>query len=79
MALIQYFSADFLTPLLTKAINTCITQNVFPENVKTASKIPSDKGKPNKNERSNFRPVSILNTFSKVYESVMEDQIVREM
>ena len=32
-------SADFLTPLLTKAINTSIAQNVFPENAKTASVI----------------------------------------
>ena len=50
-------SADFFTPLLTKAINTSIAQNVFPENGKTASVIPLDKGKPNKNEMSNFRPV----------------------
>ena len=57
-------SADFLTPVLTKAINTSIAQNVFPENAKTASVIPLDKGKPNKNEMSNFRPVSVLNTFS---------------
>ena len=68
-------SADFLTPLLTKAINTSIAQNAFPENTKTASVIPLDKGKPNKNEMSNFRPVSVLNTFSKIYERVLKDQI----
>ena len=72
-------SADFLTPLLTKAINTSIAQNVFPENAKTASVIPLDKGKPNKNEMSNFRPVSVLNTFSKIYERVIKDQIVHGM
>ena len=54
-------SADFLTPLFTKVINTSITQNIFLENAKTASVIPLDKGKPNKNEISNFRPVSVLN------------------
>ena len=48
----------------------------FPENAKTASVIPLDKGKPNKNEMSNFRPVSVLNTFSKIYERVIKDQIV---
>ena len=68
-----------MTPLLTKAINTSIAQNVFPENAKTASVIPLDKGKPNKNEMSNFRPVSVLNTFSKIYERVIKDQIVRGM
>ena len=38
--------------------------------------IPLDKGKPNKNEISNFRPVSVLNTFSKIYEWVIKGQIV---
>ena len=69
-------SADFLTPSLTKAINTSIAQNVFPENAKAVSVIPLDKGKPNKNEMSNFRPVCVLNTFSKIYKRVIKDQIV---
>ena len=38
--------------------------------------IPLDKGKPNKNEMSNFGPVSVLNTFSKVYKRFIKDQIV---
>ena len=66
-------SADFLTPLLTKAINTSITQNVLPENAKTAYVIPLDKGKLKKKEILNFSPVSVLNTFSKVLESVIKD------
>ena len=68
-----------MTPLLTKAINTSIAQNVFPENAKTASVTSLDKGKPNKNEMSNFRPVSVLNTFSKIYERVIKDQVARGM
>ena len=31
-----------------------------------------DKGKPNKNEISNFSPVSILNTFLKIYEKLLK-------
>ena len=38
--------------------------------------IPLHKGKPNKSEMSNFRPVSVLNTFFQVYERVIKDQIV---
>ena len=67
--------ADFLIPLLTKAINTSIAQNVFLEKTKTASVILLDKGKSNKNTMSNFIPVSVLNTFSKVQERVIKDQI----
>ena len=65
-----------MTPLLAKAINTSITQNVFPENGKIVSVIPLDKGKPNKSEMSNFRPVSVLKTFFEVYERVVKDQIL---
>ena len=41
-----------------------------------ASVIPLDKGKPNKNEISNYRSVSVLNTFSKFYEKVIKKQLV---
>ena len=64
--------ADFLTQSHTKAINTSITQNIFLENAKTASAMPLDKGRPNKNEMSNFRPASVLKTFSKVYERAIK-------
>ena len=67
-------SADFLTLMLRKSINTNIRQKVFPENAKTASMILLDKL--NKTKMSNFRLVSVLNTFSKVYERVIKEQIV---
>ena len=51
----------------------------FPENAKLASVIPLDKGKPNKNEMANFKPSSVLKTFSMVYERVIKYQIVRSM
>ena len=63
-------AADFLTPLLTVAINKSIEENISPDSAKIPSVTPLDKGKPNKNEISNYRPVSVLNTFSKFYEKV---------
>ena len=39
-------SEDSLNPLLTKAINKSIAQNVFPEKAETASVIPLDKVNP---------------------------------
>ena len=56
---------EFLTPLLTKSINSSI-EHIFRDSAKTAL-VPLDKGKPNKNGIANFRYVSILNTFSKIY------------
>ena len=69
-------SAEKLSTPLSIAINSSLKYGVFPDDAKITSVIPPDKGKPNKNEISNFRSVSILNTFSKIYEKVVKDQLV---
>ena len=71
-------ASDFLAPILTTAINSTIESSVFPENAKVATVVPLDKGKPDKTDISNFRPVS-LNAFSKFYERVIKDQLVLSM
>ena len=53
---------------------------MFPKNAKVATVVPLDTEKPEKkNDISNFRPVSLLNTFSKFYERVIKDQLVLSM
>ena len=69
-------SAKILSTPLSIAINNSLKYGVFLGDAKIATVIPLDKGKPNKNEISNFRPVSILNTFSKIYEKIIKDQLV---
>ena len=68
--------AEILSTPLSCAINNNLKNGVFPDDAKIASVIILEKGKPNKNEISNFRPGSILNTFSKIYEKVIKDQLV---
>ena len=72
-------SSKSLVPILTTAINYSTKNSVFPENTKVATVVPLDKGKSDKNDISNFRPVSLLNTFSKFYERVIKDQLVLSM
>ena len=67
-------SAEILSTPLSIAINNSLKYGVFSDDAKIASVIPLDKGKPSKNETSNFRPVCILNIFSKIYEKVIKDQ-----
>ena len=69
-------AVDFLTPLLTKSINSSIEHNIFPDLPKTALVVPLDKGRPNKNDISNFRPASILNTFSKICKRVIKNELL---
>ena len=72
-------ASNFLASILTTAISFSIENSVFPDNAKVSSVVPLDKGKPHKNDISNFMPVTLLNTFSKFYERVIKDQLVLSM
>ena len=52
---------------LTNIINNDLSNNAFPDSPKLASVRPIYK-KDDRNEIKNYRPVSILNSFSKIYE-----------
>ena len=69
-------SAEVLSTPLSVAINNSLKYGAFPDDAEIASVIPLDQGTLNENEISNFRPVNILNTFSKIYEKVIKDQLV---
>ena len=68
--------ADIITEPLTQAINCCLRQGIFPGNAKVASVVPLDKGRPDKYDVLSYRPVSILNALSKIYEKVIKNQLV---
>ena len=48
---------------------------IFPDAAKFAAVSPVDKGTDNKNSISNFRPVSVLSVFSKIFEAVIKNQL----
>ena len=49
---------------------------MIPKSLRLFHLTKQTKGKPNKNEISNFWPVSILNTFSKFMKKAIKDQLV---
>ena len=59
---------------LTDLINLTIQTSTFPENLKRAQLAPLHK-KNDPMEKSNFRPVSVLTTISKIYEKVLSEQL----
>ena len=71
--------ADVLATPLPLAINFSIDKGVFPDAAKVASVSPIDKKTDHKNKISIFRPVSVLNTFSKVYEIIIKNHLVSIM
>ena len=63
-----------IAPILSHIIDTSLTQGIFPSSLKCAKVIPLHKGDA-KTEISNYRPISLLPTFSKIYERVMHTRI----
>ena len=70
-----HLAADDFTAPLTFAINSSLQNQRFPDKGKRAAVCPLDRGEANRTAEKNFRPVSVLNTFSKIYERVMKQQL----
>ena len=69
---------DLALPL-TNAINTSIRESRFPDNGKRAAVCPLDKGEVDQTKEKNFRPVSVLNAFSKFFEKIIKKQLVMHL
>ena len=52
---------------------------MFPDNTKIACVSPLDKHTDDKYSVTNFRPVSVLNTFSKISENVVKGFLISKM
>ena len=72
--LIRLAHRELASPL-SKLINGCILSNSFPGIMKCAELSPVYK-KQDKLQKGNYRPVSILTCISKIYESVLNDQLL---
>ena len=72
-------ASDFLSKPISKALNNCITPCTFPENAKVATVVPVDKKTDDKYVIFNYRPVSLLNGFSKIYEIHLKNHLVSSM
>jgi hypothetical protein len=65
---------DVISPILANIINLCISQGIFPDIFKFARVIPIHKGS-DKDDPSNYRPISILPTLSKIFERHIATQL----
>ncbi len=62
--------SDHICPILANLINHSISEGIFPDSLKIAKILPIFKSG-DKTLISNYRPISLLNTFSKIYEKVI--------
>lgn len=63
-----------LSPILTKLINYSISENSYPSCLKIAKITPIYKNG-DKTDCNNFRPISILSTFNKIFERKIHNDI----
>ena len=62
-------SVDVIGEHLTNVINDSISKNAFPDEAKLAHVVPIYKKKL-RTDKVNYRPVSVLTTFSKIFEKI---------
>ena len=68
-------AAGVLYSPLTVTINSSINGITFPDKAKSAAVTPIFKSE-GKTDKKNYRPVSIVNSLSKVFENVMKEQLI---
>ena len=67
-------NADIFANFILQNFNKCIIDGKFPDQLKKADVSPVFK-KGNHNDKTNYRPVSILPSLSKIYERLIYNQI----
>ena len=70
--------SQILAPVISSIVSTSLKQGVFPSKLKIAKVIPLHKGG-SRSEVSNYRPISLLSCFSKIFEKVMQARLLEHL
>ena len=68
--------SDMISPVLTILYNKCISSGTFPSCLKIAKIVPLFKNKGSAKSILNYRPISMLSTFSKIFEKLIQANLV---
>ena len=67
-------TSPLISPLLANHFNSCMKEGIFPEHLKQAKVTPIYK-KGNAEQLENYRPVSVLPIFGKIFEKVIYSRV----
>jgi hypothetical protein len=65
-----------IAPILSVLITNCVTSGVYPTNLKIARVVPIFK-KGSKYSTTNYRPISVLSNFNKIFETILHQRMSR--
>ena len=68
--------SETISPIISHIINSSVKQSVFPEKLKLAKVIPLFKNNGAKSDMKNYRPISILPIFDKVFEKIVHKRLL---
>ena len=68
-------AAELALPLCI-LFNKCVSTSRFPDELKVAHITPVFKGKGDKNDAENYRPISVLSPVSKIFEKILTEQLI---
>ena len=69
-------SKIIISPHLTRITNASLTSGKYPNLQKVARVTPLHKGGP-KSDLTNYRPISILSPFNKIFEIVLDSRFIK--
>ena len=69
-------SKQIISPVLCDLFNLCIIQGIYPDALKVAEVIPVFK-KGDKYNVNNYRPISILSQFNKIFEQLINSRLTK--
>ena len=67
-----------ISPVIHDLVTCSFAQGIFPEPLKCAKVIPLHKNGP-KTDAGNYRPISLLSVFSKIYERAMHVKLIEHL
>ena len=70
--------SNILAPVISSLVSTSLQQGIFPHKLKIAKVIPLHKSG-SRAEVSNYRPISLLSCFSKIYEKIMQARLLNHL
>lgn len=68
-------SHEYMVPVLTHLFNLCLTKGMFPTPLKKSIIVPVHKGG-DRDDVSNYRPISILPSLSKILEKLINTRLI---
>ncbi len=69
---------NVLSPVISELVSHSLHEGVFPSKLKLAKVIPLHKNG-SRSEITNYRPISLLSCFSKIFEKVMQERLVKHL